>query len=127
MTAPSGVAAAGAALLLAALAGCGGPARADVSVVSVTDGAFSPATLTVPAGTEVRWVNDGARTHTVTTEEGALGGEPAVPPDAGPFDSGPLRAGETFSHRFDVEGTYVYWCSFHRDEEMLGVVEVVAP
>jgi plastocyanin len=110
--------------VLAVLAGCSGAARADVSLVSVFDSGFAPATLTVPVGTEVRWVNDGSRTHTITTSGEDLGDEPAVPAGAETFDSGPLRVGDVFAHRFDVAGSYVYWCRYHRDEQMVATVEV---
>ncbi|GAA4431306.1 hypothetical protein GCM10023169_35700 [Georgenia halophila] len=92
------------------LAGC--TADPDVAVVSVDDGGFEPSTLTVPVGTEVRWVNDGATWHTVTPEEADSG-----------WDSGRLRPGRTFAHRFGEEGAFVFRCEAHAQE--VGVVEVV--
>jgi plastocyanin len=124
MTAGRVIPLAAAAAALAVLPGCAGPARAEVALVTITDAGFTTATLTVPTGTEVRWVNEGSHAHTVTTTDDLVGGEPAVPPGASAWDSGALRPGETFAHRFDVAGTYVYWCADHREQQMLGTVRV---
>ena len=40
--------------------------------VSLIDDRFEPATLTVAAGTTVKWVNNGKHLHTVTSEAGRL-------------------------------------------------------
>jgi plastocyanin len=87
-------------------------------------GSFQPAVLTVAPGTEVRWRNDGSSMHTVTTTATDVAGEPALPAGAQPWDSGPLWPKDTFAHRFDVPGTYVYWCTEHREEQMVGTVRV---
>jgi plastocyanin len=63
---------------------------------------FSPATLTVPAGTAVTWVNHDDVPHTVTS--------PARPRL---LDSPPLDTDETFTHVFDTPGTYEYYCTVH--------------
>jgi plastocyanin len=104
---------------------CGGSARADATAVSIEDGAFEDATLVVPAGTEVRWTNHGSQRHTVTGGP-VVEGAPIEATDPA-WDSGPLRPGETFSHRFTQEGLYFYWCSYHREEQMLGTVRVEEP
>jgi hypothetical protein len=61
---------------------------------------FQPESLTVPAGTEVTWINRDIVRHTVTSDEGL-------------FDSGDLGAGESFSYTFDKPGTYGYHCTRH--------------
>lgn len=112
---------------LAALPGCSARAQAEVVVVRIKADGFDPATLTVAPGTEVRWTNDDAFAHTVTSQDRTIAGTPAVPGPAAGWDSGPVRPGETFAHRFDVEGTYLYWCPEHQAEQMVGTVRVAAP
>ena len=61
---------------------------------------FSPATLTVPAGTTVTWTNQDGEEHTVTSSTRA-------------FSSAGLDTHESYSHRFDALGTYAYFCALH--------------
>ena len=67
--------------------------------------AFSPATLTIKAGTTVTWKNTTAVSHTVTSDDGKS------------FDSGmanPIAAQSgTFSFTFTTPGTFAYHCSIH--------------
>ncbi len=62
--------------------------------------AFNPKTLTVPVNTTVKWTNQDATLHTVTS-------------DTQLFDSGNLANGAWFSYMFTTPGTYTYHCSFH--------------
>ncbi len=66
---------------------------------------FSPATLTIKAGTTVTWKNVTTVAHTVTSDDGKS------------FDSGtskPIAAQTgTFSFTFKTAGTFKYHCSFH--------------
>jgi plastocyanin len=71
--------------------------------------AFSPRTLTVDAGTAVRWRNDDTREHTVTANDRS-------------FDSGLLAVGATFTRVFSTPGTYAYLCLIHPD--MTGTIAV---
>lgn len=71
--------------------------------VAITDFAYSPATITVKAGTAVTWTNQDSVMHTVTTEDGA----PVS------FDSGNFGQGETYSFTFEEPGTYDYYCIPH--------------
>ncbi|GAB2943856.1 hypothetical protein GCM10027280_35660 [Micromonospora polyrhachis] len=112
---------------LVLLSGCADRARAEVVVVRINADGFDPATLVVAPGTEVRWTNDDAFAHTVTSQDRTIAGTPAVPGTAVGWDSGPVRPGETFAHRFDIEGTYLYWCPEHQAEQMVGTVRVAAP
>lgn len=66
--------------------------------VRVVDDDFRPATVTVPDGSTVGWINRGNATHTVTFGDG--------------FDE-VLSAGERTRRRFDAPGTYGYVCRFH--------------
>jgi len=63
--------------------------------------AFSPVTLTVTAGTTVKWTNKDGVAHTVTSD------------NAGLFDSGNLSTNGTYSHMFTTAGTYNYHCTYH--------------
>ena len=67
---------------------------------------FSPATITVKAGTTVTWKNVTSVAHTVTSDDGGKS-----------FDSGtsnPVAAQTgTFSFTFKTPGTFTYHCSFH--------------
>jgi hypothetical protein len=58
---------------------------------------YSPATITVPVGTRVTWLNTGRSAHTVTSREGL-------------FDSGLLDSGTAWSYEFDTPGIYDYFC-----------------
>jgi plastocyanin len=86
--------------------------------ISIQDFRFSPAKITVKAGTKVIWVNEDSVPHTVTGN-GAGGGASA---NNGAFDSGTLRPGERFSHTFRKAGTFAYHCEIH--PEMQGSVTV---
>jgi len=104
--------------------------------VGMTTQAFTPQELEVTAGTEVVWKNTSRKTHTVTAYE-AL-----IPDDAsyfatGGFDSQPaavegwldrldggLEQQATFSHTFEVTGTYDYFCIPHERTGMTGRVTV---
>ena len=77
--------------------------------VTMAGRAFTPATIEISAGDEVTWVNNDDSSHTVSS----LGG---------PFDSGTLDEGMSFSFTFDTAGSYDYVCAFH--SEMQGTVVV---
>ncbi len=81
----------------------------DEVTIRMEDNAFDPEVVTVSEGTEVRWINEGAEIHTVTSE--------------GNFDSGNVEAGETFIHTFDQSGTFDYICTLHPGMEGTVVVE----
>lgn len=99
--------------LLAALA----PAAttADQTVQVGPGFSFSPATVTVAPGETVVWSFQEFHTSTSDSQTG---------PEA--WDSGFLSSG-TFSHTFQVPGTYPYYCAVHSSPggfAMNGVVEV---
>jgi plastocyanin len=79
------------------------------TAVSIADMAFSPATLTVKAGTTVTWTNQDGVGHTVTSTDGPDTDAAAT----SLFDSGTLTQGDTFSYTFDEPGTYYYVCTIH--------------
>ncbi len=89
-------------LLLAALTAltAAAPPAMPAAVVHIKNFAFVPATITVAAGSTVRFVNDDGEAHTVTA-------------DAETFDSGGLDAGDAWSYRFATPGSYPYFCAVH--------------
>ena len=82
---------------------------------------FQPATLTVPRGTTVTWMNTGQQQHTVTDDpsKAASRTDAQLPSGAQPWDSGLIDAGKTYTHTFDTPGEYTYFCMPH---EALGMV-----
>lgn len=86
---------------------------ADVSQtarVAITDDGFLAASITIPAGTLVRWKNSGGHMHTVTS-------------DTGLFDSRELDPGRSCTVFFAKPGTYFYHCTLHPDK-MRGTIVV---
>lgn len=77
-------------------AATGGPP----AVVEMKQYAFTPASLTVAAGTTAVFTNSDSVAHTVTAADKS-------------FDSGNLEAGATWSHLFAKPGTYAYLCAYH--------------
>lgn len=101
---------AGVALLLAACAVAAPALAADAAtVVLARDFMFTPAAITVKAGSTVTWTNRDDEPHTVVS-------------DAGLFRSGALDTDDSFSYRFDKAGTYHYSCSIH--PRMVGTIVV---
>lgn len=102
-------------------AGCGRSAAVRVAVppgarvVDMKDIQFAPRDITVPAGTQVLWVNQDQLAHTVTRSGGA-----------GPaFNSGPIAAGGTYLQTFNQPGTVQYLCTLHPGQQ--GTVTVTPP
>jgi len=83
------------------------PEPALIIEVEIMNFDFDPAELLVPLGATVRWTNQDAVMHTVTS--GAPGDA-----DAGSvFDSPLLGNGDTFEHTFDELAEYTYFCRPH--------------
>jgi len=78
--------------------------------VKIDNFAFSPAELTVTAGTTVEWVNRDDIPHVVVSD------------DKKTFKSKVLDTDEKFSYTFAKPGTYAYFCSVH--PKMTGKVVV---
>ena len=86
-------------------------ARAATHAVTISEFAFSPATLTVTAGDTVTWTNEDPVVHTSTSATGA-------------WDSGDLAQGESFSVTLTTPGTFDYVCTPH--PSMTGRITVQA-
>jgi plastocyanin len=72
-------------------------------MVSISDFAFSPNSLTIRVGDTVEWMNTVSTNHTTTSDSG----------DPASWDSGPLGLNATYSVTFTKPGTYTYHCSIH--------------
>jgi len=101
-------------LVSVAAVGLSSPNKADAQgtqAIDIANFAFSPASVTIEAGTTVTWTNSDGVTHTAT----GTGGE---------FDTGNIASGASASITFDNEGTFNYICSIH--PQMTGTIVVTA-
>lgn len=76
------------------------PPAATGNTVNIVNMSYSPATITVAAGTTVTWYNGDTMEHTVTADDGS-------------FDSGNIAVGAKFTRQFSTAGTYPYHCTIH--------------
>jgi plastocyanin len=83
-----------------------GPPTVDVKIDNFS---FTPATLTVKAGTQITWTNGDDIPHTVVS-------------DSQVFKSKVLDTDEKFTFTASKPGTYSYFCSIH--PKMTGKVVV---
>jgi plastocyanin len=92
-----------------------GAQQGQTMTVMMQDNYFSPADISVPAGTTVTWVQSGNNPHTTTSYDGL-------------WDSGilPGGSGQSFSYTFNEPGTYTYFCRPHEAQGMVGSVTVTA-
>jgi plastocyanin len=86
----------------------GAPSSSEAAV-KIDNFSFSPATITVPVGTTVRWTNHDDIPHTVVADDKT-------------FKSKALDTDEQFTYTFTKAGTYSYFCSIH--PKMTAVVVV---
>jgi plastocyanin len=61
---------------------------------------FEPVAITVGAGGEIVFTNDGEEVHTATGDDGS-------------FDTGTLNSGDSHAVVFDEPGSFAYHCSLH--------------
>ena len=78
-----------------------GPAVTAPVAVSIVNFKFTPAAVTVTAGTTVTWTNKDAIGHTVNFHASGIN-SPSI-----------LNQGDRFSHTFTTPGTYAYICDIH--------------
>ena len=76
------------------------PAPSPVSVIHIKNFAYVPDSVTIPAGSVVKFVQDDETPHTVTASDGS-------------YDSGNLNQKQTWTHTFAKAGTYNYYCAYH--------------
>lgn len=76
-------------------------AQTGVTVkAKIVDFKFKPGSISITAGDKVRWTNNGAATHTTTS-------------DTLIWSSGNLAPGARFTVTFPTAGTFAYHCSIH--------------
>lgn len=92
------------------------PGPNTVNIVGIEAPFFTPNNIDVQTGTTLTFVNIDGNMHTVTTIK-----EGTTEPD-GKIDSGIIKAGESFTAKFDKSGTYDYFCAIHPG--MKGTVNV---
>lgn len=102
--------------------GCGGASSASgpststgnppppANTVRVTNNAFTPGDLTVPAGTTVTWNWDSCSSDPYGTGQTCV--SHSVVLDDGSVASATLSTG-SFTHQFTTAGTYPYHCAIH--------------
>ena len=100
-----------------ATASVSAPQGTSVPGCEETNDCFVPFEVTVDVGGVVTWSNDDTAAHTVTAGGAADG-------PSGVFDSSLFMAGTTFSHTFEAEGEFPYFCMVH--PWMEGIVTVQA-
>jgi plastocyanin len=86
-------------------------AQGSESRIAIDNFTFSPAELTVAAGTSVTWTNDDDIPHTLVARDKL-------------FRSKALDTGDGFTFTFTTPGTYDYFCGLH--PHMVGKI-VVTP
>ena len=98
-------------LALAGLVALEKPAVAGppVASIKIDNFSFTPATLTVDAGTQIIWTNADDIPHTVVSDDQSL-------------KSKALDTDETFTFTAGKPGTYSYFCSIH--PKMRGTIVV---
>ena len=89
-----------------------GPSRAEgpASAISIDNFSFTPATLTVKAGTTVTWTNKDDIPHGIASSNNAF------------KKSGALDTDDGYSFTFTTPGTYQYFCYLH--PHMVGSIVV---
>ena len=88
------------------------PSSTDATIeVAMRGDDFDPANITVPTGTTVRWTNLDGEVHTSTSATGR-------------WNSGAVSPGVTYSFSFTTPGTFLYYCTVHRESGMVGRVVV---
>jgi len=104
-------------------------AETGLTVIEMTNALkFVPAKVTIPAGTTVEWYNASDLVHTVTDDpaKAARSRDAVLPEKAETFDSGNIRTGARYRHRFTAPGIYRYFCMPHEGTGMVGKI-IVTP
>ncbi len=68
--------------------------------ISISGNTYSRTSVTISAGTAIKWTNNDSVNHTASD-------------DAGKWGTGTLTAGQNFSRYFKTPGTYTYHCNYH--------------
>ena len=117
-------------VLIAVVSGCGGggssasntsptspttpttPTSGNVAAtISITDYYFTPASVAVKVGSTVRWVNNGAVSHTTVSDKTAWTSAQLSGSTTDQY--GGQSGGQSYDYTFGTTGTYSYHCSIH--------------
>ena len=79
------------------------------NTITIKNFAFDPASITVKVGSTVRWVNQDSVPHRILFADGA--------------DSTVLAGSQSWSRKFDQDGTYDYACTIHPTMQGIVIVE----
>lgn len=94
--------------------GGGGGGGGTSASVTIRDYSFSPASITIKAGSPLTWTNNGPSTHTVTSDStGVFDSGMLSPPMASMDPYGGTSSGQTYTMTFQTRGTFAYHCSNH--------------
>ena len=77
------------------------PAAAEKIQIAIKNFVFNPSTTEISKGTTVAWTNEDSAPHTITSVNGEE------------INSNTLSKGQTYSHTFNAEGEYEYYCKIH--------------
>ena len=88
-------------------------AAGESITVRISGMRFEPASITVKPGTTVTWVHESPMPHTITGNASGLG-------------SSTLYNGQTYSHTFEKDGLFNYYCEIHPSMTGSVVVEEAA-
>ena len=80
------------------------------TVLNISDDSYDNASVTIKAGSPVRWYNNGTNKHTATATDLSWG-------------TGTISAGGNFARYFNEPGTYEYFCSYHPEMKAKVIVE----
>jgi plastocyanin len=80
------------------------------NTIQIKNFAFNPASITIKAGSTVRWVNQDSVPHRILFADGA--------------DSNVLAPMQSWSRKIDQAGTYDYSCTIHKDMQGTVIVEL---
>lgn len=75
--------------------------QVEIREVAIVSFAFSPASVTVKAGTTVKWTNKDGAPHSIVSSDGKF------------TASAVLSNGGSYQFKFDKPGTYNYACGLH--------------
>ena len=95
------------------------PANGEVINIQALDNSFRPVDFEIAAGTEVMFDNRGRNDHNILpdTVKDDAGLTALLASDTSPTAWGVASTdfvpGDTYSHLFNVPGTYKYYCSIH--------------
>ncbi len=68
--------------------------------IDIKNSSFNPDNIDIIKGTTMIWTNSDGILHAVKSITGEI-------------DSGLIKPGETFSYKFNMDGSYEYYCTIH--------------